>query len=140
MADAGDLVKEVDAAVKAAGAGEAGRACDSMALLAKQDVTAQLLLSTGAGKKVQHCGPAWWHMVQRSLACWNITTNAEAAPCVIELQISKLAKCEDAAIAAAAAQVVDAWKTSVKKGQTDNALRRNSSSGGDTYHFPVHVS
>lgn len=47
-----ELVKAVDAAIKAAGANETGRTCDSLKHLAKQQVTAALLLSTGAGKKV----------------------------------------------------------------------------------------
>ncbi len=47
-----ELVKAVDAAIKAAGANETGRTCDSLKYLAKQQVTAALLLSTGAGKKV----------------------------------------------------------------------------------------
>lgn len=47
-----DLVKAVDAAVKAAATDESGRAVDSLQFLAKQEVTAGLLLSTGAGKKV----------------------------------------------------------------------------------------
>jgi hypothetical protein len=48
-----DLVKAVDAAVKAAADNEPSRAVDSLQFLTKQDVTASLLLSTGAGKKVR---------------------------------------------------------------------------------------
>ena len=48
-----DLVKAVDAAVKAAAENEPSRAVDSLQFLTKQDVTASLLLSTGAGKKVR---------------------------------------------------------------------------------------
>ena len=48
-----DLVKAVDAAVKAAANNEPSRAVDSLQFLTKQDVTAGLLLSTGAGKKVR---------------------------------------------------------------------------------------
>lgn len=53
-----DLVKAVDAAVKAATANESGRAVDSLHFLAKQEVTAGLLLSTGAGKKVGAAFPS----------------------------------------------------------------------------------
>ena len=48
-----DLVKAVDAAVKAIAENEPSRAVDSLQFLTKQDVTASLLLSTGAGKKVR---------------------------------------------------------------------------------------
>lgn len=48
-----DLVKAVDAAVKAAADNEPSRAVDSLQFLTKQDVTASLLLSTGAGKKAR---------------------------------------------------------------------------------------
>ena len=53
LTSAEDLVYEVDAAVKAAATGEVGRACDSLERLATKDVTAQLLLGTGGGKKVR---------------------------------------------------------------------------------------
>ena len=48
-----DLVKAVDATVKAAAENEPSRAVDSLQFLTKLDVTASLLLSTGAGKKVR---------------------------------------------------------------------------------------
>ena len=45
-----DLVKAADAAVKAAD--EPSRGVDALNYLAKQEVTASILLATGAGKKV----------------------------------------------------------------------------------------
>lgn len=52
----------------------------------------------------------------------------------MDMQVKKLAKSEDAAVAAAAAKVVEAWKSSVKREQasTDGESLRRASSGMQT--------